>query len=299
MIFLHLLSAIFQRLPLGVALWLGECLGIIAYITFPSRRRTAFNNLRLALGNAKTDKELRHIAWQVGKNMGKNAVEFFRLPRLSAQNIDKYLEWDSLDNLVEALKLNRGAFMLAAHFGNWELTAVALSLKGFTVNLVTKYLKNELLNRFWLDTRSKLHINPLYREGSLRDIIKALKTNGLMGFVLDQNTRRNEGIFVNFFGRPACTIPSLAVLTQRLNTPVLPCFTVRKPNGRHRVIIEKYMLFQEPPAGQDAIAYNTQLYTDIIERYIRRHPDHWIWMHKRWKTQPLAENSKHQAPNTK
>jgi KDO2-lipid IV(A) lauroyltransferase len=287
MLLLRILSAIFQRLPLGIALWLGECIGVIAYLTFPSRRKTTYNNLRLAFGHTKTDKEFRRIAWQMGRNMGQNAVEFFRLPLLTPKNIDNYVEWDSLENVVEALKLNRGAFLLAAHFGNWELTAMALAVKGFTMNLVTKYLKNETLNRFWLATRARLNINPLYREGSLREIIKALKANGLMGFVLDQNTRRNEGIFVNFFGRPACTIPSLAVLTQRLNTPVLPCFTVRLPNGRHRVVIEKYILFREPPTSEDPIKYNTQLYTDIIERYVRRYPDHWIWMHKRWKTQPL------------
>jgi len=268
---------------------LGEWLGILAYFVVPSRRRTTFNNLKLSLGRDKPESELRRIAWEMAKNMGKNTVEFFRLPIITPKNIDNYVQCRGLEHLEEALKLNRGAFMLTAHFGNWELALATMVAKGYSMNLVTKYLKNELLNRFWLESRRKLGINAFYREGSLKEIIRALKSNGLMGFVLDQNTRRDEGVFVNFFGRPACTIPSLAVLSQRLETPVVPTFIIQKPNGRHCLTFEKHLMFRQPPDSQDPIVYNTQIYTDVIERYIRQYPEQWIWMHKRWKTQPASK----------
>ncbi|MFH1228609.1 MAG: lysophospholipid acyltransferase family protein [Planctomycetota bacterium] len=286
MLFLRLLSAVLQRLPLSLSMLLGEWLGIFAYFAVPSRRRTALNNLRLSLGNEKSQAELNRIAWEMAKNIGKNTIEFFRLPMITPKNIDNYVEFKGLENLQEALKLNRGAFMLTAHFGNWELALAAMVVKGYSMSLVTKYLKNEMLNQFWLESRRKLGINVFYREGSLKEIIRALKANGLMGFVLDQNTKREEGVFVNFFGRPACTIPSLAVLSQRLETPVVPTFIIRKPNGRHCLTFGKHLMFSQTSGSQDPIVYNTQVYTDVIERYIRQYPEQWIWMHKRWKTQP-------------
>ncbi|MBI4713431.1 MAG: lysophospholipid acyltransferase family protein [Planctomycetes bacterium] len=279
-----------QRLPLRTALFLGDCLGLFAYYAFPRRRRHTHQHLRMALGNQKTPAELKQIAVRMAKNLGRNVAEFLRLPMLNEKNIDGYIEWSGLENLKEALALNRGALMLTAHFGNWDLAAVACVLKGFPVNLITKYLKNETINRFWLDYRKKMKVKALYRAGTLREIVQSLRDNQLMGFVLDQNTKREDGIFVNFFGRPACTIPSLAVLSQRLNAPVVPILMVRRPGGRHRIFIEKHLLFQKLPDQDEAIRHNTQIYTDIIERYIRQYPDHWIWMHRRWKTQPNNPN---------
>lgn len=283
---LRLLVALVQRVPLSFALRLGEILGIISYWTVPKRRRIALENLQKALGEKYDKKELRALVWKMALNLGRNVMEFLRLPIMKAKEIDRLIEFVGLEHLNRALKEGKGVFVLTAHFGNWDLLAAAMAFKGYHTNLVTKYLKSKLLNTLWQDFRRRVKVNILYREKSLKDIIRRLKMNELIGFVLDQNTKRNEGVFVNFFGRPAATIPSLAILAHRLGTPVVPAFIIRKKGGYHRVEFLPPIEFQKKATLEESIIHNTQIYTDIIEHYIRRYPDHWIWLHRRWKTQP-------------
>lgn len=285
---LRLMSSVAQRLPIKSVLRLGELLGIFTYCTIPKRKRIALKNLRAAFGKERTEPELRHIVWSMGKNLGRNVMEFLRLPVMTLKDIEHYIEFVGLENLEAALTQGKGAFVLTAHFGNWDLFAAALAFKGYPTNLVTKYLKSEILNQLWLDYRSRVKVNPLYREGSLKEIVRHLKSNEIMGFVLDQSTKREEGVFVNFFGRPACTIPGLATLAQRLETPVVPGFIIRKKGAYHRIVLEPALPFQRCGTIEETIVHNTQVYTDVIERYIRAYPEHWIWIHRRWKTKPLA-----------
>ena len=122
MILLRLISNIVKRMPLSLALWLGEYIGMLAYLAFPTRRKTAMTNLHLAFPE-KSDGELKAIARQMARNMGQNMTEFFRLPLITPQNLGRYVEWSGLEHLESALKHGRGAFILSAHFGNWELMA--------------------------------------------------------------------------------------------------------------------------------------------------------------------------------
>jgi len=224
--------------------------------------------------------------------MGRNAIEFLRLPSLTKDNMDAYIKWSGLEHLDNALKLNKGVFVLTAHLGNWDLVASGYSLKGYQVNLITKHLKIEFLNRFWMESRAQKNITQLYREGSIKEIINALKRNELMGFILDQHTHSADGVLVDFFGRPCWTTPGLAVLAQRLKAPVVPSFIIRQPNGTHQVFIEPAIPFVEKTTQEETIRYNTQAYTNCLERYIRQYPDQWIWMHRRWKvaTHPVRED---------
>ncbi|MDI6789035.1 MAG: lysophospholipid acyltransferase family protein, partial [Planctomycetota bacterium] len=235
---------------------------------------------RTSNGASKTKLLHGHIARKVARNMGKNIIEFLRLPILTEKKLEGYIEWSGLEHLDNALKLNKGVFILTAHLGNWDLIAAACALKGYRVNLITKHLKINLLNKFWLDYRARMNINQLYREGHLREIINALKRNELMGFILDQHTKSSDGIKVNFFNRPAWTTPSLAVLSQRYNIPVVPGFIIRQNNGRHKIIFEEKI---EPCEKDKSPQFYTQLYTDVIERYVRKYPEQWIWMHRRWR----------------
>lgn len=282
---LRALVVTIQRVPLYFALKIGHGIGLFAYTVAPRRRRITMDNLKHAFPE-KSQKDYNNIMFNMDRNLGYNIVEFLRLPIMKQPYFDKYIEFEGLENLDAALTKGKGVFILTAHFGNWDLVAASTVVKGYPINLVTKYLKNEMLNDLWLGYRKKLNVNIMYREGSLRQIIKHLKKNEGMGFVLDQNTRRTEGVFVNFFGRPACTIPSLATLAQRLETPVVPCFMIRKKGPYHKVVFEPEVPFEKKATLEETVVHNTQRYTDVIERYIRAYPDHWIWMHRRWKTQP-------------
>ena len=295
MIILKLLSLFVRLLPLSLALKCGELLGLLFYYLFPSRRRITLDNLSQAFNNfthgVYTERSERAphstpalIARSMARNMGKNAMEFLRLPSLTKDNMDNYIKWSGLEHLDNALKLQKGAFVLTAHLGNWDLVASAYALKGYQVNLITKHLKIEFLNKFWMQSRSQKNITQLYREGSIKEIINALKRNELMGFILDQHTHSKDGVLVNFFGRPCWTTPGLAVLAQRLKVPVVPSFIIRQPDGTHKAFVEPAIPFVEKETQEETIRYNTQAYTDCLEKYIRQYPDQWIWMHRRWKT---------------
>ncbi|MBI4834167.1 MAG: lysophospholipid acyltransferase family protein [Planctomycetes bacterium] len=281
---LRILIAVVRRVPATVALQIGEAIGIFGYMVVPKRRRISLENLRFAFPEKK-DSELRRIVFGMAKNLGRNMMEFLRLPAMKLADINRYIEFEGLENLDKALAEGKGVFILTAHFGNWDLLAASMAFKGYRTNLVTKYLKSELLNKLWLDYRKQVKVNIMYREGSLKDIIRHLKANEIMGFVLDQNTKREEGVFVNFFGRPACTIPSLSTLSERLDVPVVPGFIIRKHGAYHKVVYEPALTFQKRDNLEESIVYNTQIYSDVMERYIRQYPDHWIWLHRRWKTQ--------------
>ena len=193
---LRILVVIIQRVPLYVALKIGHGIGLFAYAIAPRRQKIAIDNLSKAYPE-KSKKECKKIMYIMDRNLGYNITEFLRLPIMTQAYFNKYIEFEGLENLDNALSKGKGAFILTAHFGNWDLVAAATVVKGYTINLVTKYLKNEMLNDLWLGYRKKLNVNIMYREGSLRKIIKHLKENECMGFVLDQNTRRDEGVFVN------------------------------------------------------------------------------------------------------
>ncbi|MBI5778696.1 MAG: lysophospholipid acyltransferase family protein [Planctomycetes bacterium] len=292
MLLLKLLSLFARLLPLSLALKSGEVLGLLFHYLFPSRRRITLDNLRQAFATLHAPRSTLHalryspalIARSMARHMGRNAIEFLRLPALTKDNMDTYIKWSGLEHLDNALKLNKGAFVLTAHIGNWDLVASGYSLKGYKVNLITKHLRIEFLNRFWLASRAEKNIVQLYREGSIKEIINALKRNEIMGFILDQHTHKSDGILVDFFGRPCWTTPGLAVLAQRYDAPVVPSFIIRQPDGTHKVFVEPAIPFVEKDTQEETIRYNTQAYTNVLERYIRQYPDQWIWMHRRWKT---------------
>jgi KDO2-lipid IV(A) lauroyltransferase len=304
MFLLKAISLFIRLLPFKIALSLGEMLGLLSYYLFPSRRAITVTNLKLT--RLWSNLQINCIAREVAKSMGKNIIEFLRLPSLSQKRMNHYIEWEGLEHLENAFTQNRGVFILTAHLGNWDLIASAVALKGYRVNLITKHLKIGILNKFWLSYRAKMGINQLYRQGSLREIISALKNNELIGFVLDQHTKSTDGIIVDFFNRPAWTTPSLAVLSQRYNVPVVPGFIIRQPNQKHKIIFEPPITFLQPrwdgvyppmsirgtvaqqSTNEETIRYNTQVYTNVIERYVRKYPEQWIWMHRRWKKERRA-----------
>lgn len=286
---LRLLASLAQRLPLGFVLYLGELLGILTYHIVTDKKRIAMENLRVSLGKEYTEHELKHIFREMAKNLGRSIMEFLRLPAMTPKYIEHYIKFTGLENLEKALAQGKGVFILSAHFGNWELLAAALVFKGYPISIIVKHFINRMLNLSCLDYRRRVKVTPLYWKGSSKEIVRCLKNNELIGFILDQNTKREEGVFVNFFGRPACTIPGLAVLAQRLGTPVVPAFIIRENKAYHRLVLEPPLAFQKHGTLKETIVHNTQIYTAALERYIRAYPDHWAWVHRRWKTKPLRE----------
>jgi KDO2-lipid IV(A) lauroyltransferase len=278
-----LFAAAMARLPLPVALAMGRGLGRFFGLVVARQRRRALAHLAQCLPE-KSDAERRAICRRMFANLGMNTIEMFRWIGGAESELQTRIRFDGTDTAREALARGRGVLVLTAHIGNFDLMGLWAASR-YPLTIISKDLKNEALNTFWMEKRARAGLKIVPAHNSYRACLSVLKRGECLGFILDQNMTRKEGIFVNFFGRPACTTPGLAVLSAHAGAPVLPIFIVRGPGGLHEIKVGRRM---DPPADRTpaSIAQATEEYTSVIENMVRAYPDQWIWMHRRWRTQP-------------
>lgn len=278
--FLNSLSWILGRLPLRGALALGRGFGIFMAL-LGRRRREVIERISDCLGVEKP--EACKIRKRMYQNLGMTAVEFLRQPHMREEEVKQHIQFRGLEHVPPE---GTPALALVAHTGNWELLAAASPLfYPNPLHVVVKALKPESLNTWITACRSRWGTEIHDRRGSARDLIKILNRGDILAFILDQNAKRNWGVFVNFFGKPACTSDGLSQLAAMKSLPTYPVFCRRLPDYSLEVSISPPL---PPPADRspEAIKAHTQKCTLEIERFIRQYPEQWIWMHRRWKTKP-------------
>lgn len=280
---LKIFSWLFAALPLPAALATGRGLGRAFGFVVPRNRSRAMENLTRCFPE-KSWAECRAIMWRMFANLGMNTAEMLRWIGGRVEETSQRIRLENEEEALRCLKEGHGAVILTAHIGNWDLMGLWAASR-IPLTIISKVIKNEALNRFWMEKRAAANVKIVPAHNSYRQCLRVLKDNGCLGFILDQNMIAREGIFVEFFGRPACTTPGLAVLSAHARSPVMPVFMFREPGGRHVV---KVFPVLAPPADREpaTLAAATQQYTKIIEGVIREFPDQWIWMHRRWRTQP-------------
>ena len=273
-----------SRLPRSLALFIGGRLGVLAYWFAHEQRRLACEHIRLSL--ELTDRRnVRAIAKACFKNIGKTLVEFMRFPRLNSRQIDQYVRFEGIQHVHDALSKGNGAIILTGHFGNWELLAASISNTIAPLFPIVRELRSPRLNVIVSGYREKAGYSTIDRDTGIRQALRCLKRNELLGIVADVDTTVN-GVFVNFFGRPAYTPYSPVAFALKTGAAILPSFIIRQPDGTHQAIIEEPLELKRCNDKEQELVKNTQKFTEIIESYIRKHPEQWIWMHKRWKTRP-------------
>jgi KDO2-lipid IV(A) lauroyltransferase len=176
--------------------------------------------------------------------------------------------------------------MFGAHFGNWELSAVAVSLLLKPVVVIYRPLDSSILEDLVLWVRTSAGTIALPKERAMRKMLRSLRKNEIVGVMMDQNMAWQEGVFVDFFERPACTTNGLALLALHTDAPVVPGYILRLENGKYRLVIKEEMQVNRTGDEDDDILINTQNFTRVIEDIIRQQPDQWLWLHQRWKTKP-------------
>jgi KDO2-lipid IV(A) lauroyltransferase len=276
--------AIFRAIPtpLRRALFVGFFR--LFYLLVPRQRLIAHHNLRRAFPE-KSEEEILSIVKGVYRNMGLVAAEFFDIPSLTRENIGDLVDAEGLENCHKALEKGKGVLMFGAHFGNWELEAVAASLFLKPFVAIYRPLDNAILDRLVLKVRSITGNTLLEKNRAMRTMLRTLKNNEMVGILMDQNVDVYEGVFVDFFGRPACTTDGLAILALHTGAPVLPGYMARLPNGRYRFVLGPEVPIVDTGDKQADVAENTQRFMKVIEETIRQYPDQWLWVHQRWKTQ--------------
>jgi len=291
---LRILGACFNALPLTWALAVGRGLGWCFGSVLRIRRAEALAALRRTFPE-KSERERRAVLRRMDRHLGMNVVETFRLARVSDAYLRDFIDWEGEAQAHDILGAGKGMLVLSAHIGHWDLLCSVAPRFNYPTTVITKQIKNEALNRYWMTTRERFGLKFVPAHNSYRRCLSALKKNEIVAFVLDQNMTREEGIFVDFLGKPACTTPGLAYLSAQSGAAVLPVFMLRRPGGHHLIKILPPIL-PPPDRKPETIREYTQRYTRIIADMVRQYPDQWIWIHRRWKTVPLAADPPAPAP---
>ncbi len=287
---LRLALNFFQSIAHDTALSIGRALGTVVYWLLPGRRRIGMVNLGLAFGHTIDLSDKRLILKRMWQNYGCSLVEFFRFPLYRLENIDQHVSWEGFEHLEASVAGGKGTLVLTAHVGNWDLLSLAAGIRVKPVGVVAKTIRSQFWNKFLVGQRMEQFVHCFVKRNSIRDIIRSLRNNGIVGMVLDQDALDSDGrVFVDFFGRKASTISSVAVLSQRLDLPVLPMFDIRGRRGRHRILVLPPIRFEKQESLEQGILHNTRRYQEVLEEVIRRHPEQWNWIHRRWKRRPPGE----------
>jgi KDO2-lipid IV(A) lauroyltransferase len=222
----------------------------------------------------------------VYRTLGITAADFFEIPSLTKENIGDLVEVEGLENCKKALEKNRGLLMFGGHFGNWELSAVTVSLLLKPVVVIYRPLDSSVLEDLVLWVRTSAGSIAVPKDRAMRKMLRSLGKNEIIGIMMDQNMAWQEGVFVDFFGRPACTTNGLALLALHTDAPVIPGYILRLENGKYRLVIKEEMQVVRTGDEDEDILINTQNFTRVIEDIVRQQPDQWLWIHQRWKTKP-------------
>ena len=276
-------------LPRSVSLVLGGWLGILGFWFASQQKRLACEHIRLCLDIAD-ESRVKTIAKKCFENLGKTVVEFMRFPRMNPEQIQKFVSFEGIQHVEDALAKGKGAIILTGHFGNWELLAASISATVAPLSPIVRKLRSPRLNVLVSRYREKAGYTTIDRDTGVRQALRCLKRNELLGIVADVDTTVN-GVFVDFFGKPAYTPYSPVAFALKTGAAILPAFIVRQPDGTHRAIIEPSLALERCDVKEKELVINTQKFTKIIESYIRKYPEQWIWMHKRWKTRPEASKT--------
>lgn len=287
---LRLALNFFQSVSHEAALAIGRALGTLVYYLLPERRRIGMINLGIAFGDRLDDRRKRQILRRMWQNYGCSLAEFFRFPLYRPQNLDRHVRWHGFRHLERSVAAGKGTLVFTAHLGNWDLLSLATGMRVKPVGVVTKTVRSQFWDHFLVGQRMESYVHSFLKRNSLREIIRSLHTNGIVGLVMDQDAQDSDGrVFVDFFGRKASTMSSVAVLSRRFKLPVLPVFDIRGRRGRHRILVLPPMEFEQQETLELGILHNTKRYQEVLERVIRHHPEQWNWIHRRWKRRPEGE----------
>lgn len=276
-------------LPRRFARNIAVAVAFALYAALPKLRRTAEFNLSLAFPawdvarrNEVIRGMVRNLAWMV--------AEFARFPQYTRENIEEVVILEGHENFLNGQRRGKGVLYLTGHIGAWELSSFAHALYGFPLHYMARPLDNArvdgLVNRY----RCLSGNEPIFKNESARVLLKILKEAGTVGILADQNTMPEEGVFVDFFGKSACTTTGIARVALHTDAAVVPGYAYWDES------IGKYRLRFEPAVGlirtgdtERDVFVNTQKFAKVIEEIIRKYPEQWVWVHARWKTRPQGE----------
>lgn len=290
--FRHLLEYLFflsmglftRILPYRWALAFGAKFGSFGFCCIPIRKQVTLDNLAMALPE-KSESERLAIARQVYRHLGIMAIEHLRFPLMSPQDLLELVVFEGEDVLKAALARGKGVIITGGHFGNWEIMGCSISAAGYPTSFVVADIHNRYLDRMINEHRASMGVKIIPKGVAIRGVLQDLKDNRCIALLMDQDAGKN-GCFVEFFGRQASTPKGPAKYALKTGAAIMLTLSFRQPDGRLKIVFEEIKIDDLTGNGEETIREITQRATTRLEERIREFPDHWFWMHRRWKTQP-------------
>ena len=265
----------------------GSLLGRAFYLVDGGHRRLAIDNLRAAFP-LRSRAECVVIARRMFEHFGQLLMVLLKFSTLTPEQMLSLVEFDGEDRVRVAHAHGRGVLLFTGHFGFWEINALVHALVLNPIAVLARPLDNPSLHDLLERVRTSTGNSVIYRRGAIRRVLRALAANQAVAVLIDQHMHA-DAVYVDFFDRPAATTTALAALAMKTGAPVVPVFALPLPGGRFRMVYEHPV---EPPPADDpeAVRKFTQRCTDVLEMYVRRYPELWLWMHRRWRDVPGGEH---------
>jgi KDO2-lipid IV(A) lauroyltransferase len=276
--------ALVRRLPMRTVRTIGHRLGRLAFYFDNSRRRIALENLTNAFPS-RSRPEIETIAQAMFAHFAAVLLELLKFATLTEAEMTALVDVEGTDRVTQAYQQGRGVILITGHFGYWEVQGIMLALQTKPSSVLARPLDNPYLHEMLEQIRRRTGNSVIYRQGAVRKILRELAANRGVAILIDQHLHTPDAIYVDFFRRPAATTSAVGALAARTGATVIPSFGLPIENGRYRLVFDHPI---EPPRDDtpDAIREFTQRCTDVLEMYVRRNPELWLWMHRRWRERP-------------
>jgi KDO2-lipid IV(A) lauroyltransferase len=246
-------------------------------------------NLEIAFPE-KSPRQRKRILKQVYTGLGRQLADFCQFSSWTQESAKRIAIYEGFENFDAALKAGKGVLLLTGHFGAWEVGSFVHSLNGYPIKIVVRDLDNPQVDALVKRYRTMHGNETVDNREFLRGLLSAMRANETVGILMDTNITPPQGVFVNFFGTAACTAAGLARVAMKTGATVIPAYTLWDP------VLKRYKISFDAPiatvtTGDTAadVLTNTQNYNDALEAIIRRHPEQWLWVHRRWKTRPSGD----------
>lgn len=276
-------------LPRPVRLKVAYFFGYLGYLLAKRLRKTARKNLEMALPDLSSQRH-EEIIKGVFRNFGRLLAEFSYFPKFTPQEIKQVVIYEGLEHYLNAINKGRGVLFLTGHVGAWELSSFAHAVYGYPHNILVRQIDNPYIDKLVDYYRGCKGNKAIDKNNSVRAILSALKRGEAVGILIDLNTVRNQGVFCDFFGIPACSTTGLATLALRTRAAVVPGFLLWDESlRRHKLHFEPEVELIVTGDQKEDIYQNTAQFNKVIEKIVRLYPEQWMWVHRRWKTRPEGE----------
>jgi Kdo2-lipid IVA lauroyltransferase/acyltransferase len=262
----------------------------IFYILAKKHRTNMIHHLTLAFGSEKTEDEILKIARDVPRHFAVAVVDTVRIPNIIREGFDRYVKAENLHILDTAMKTGKGAVILTGHFGNWELMGAYMAQQKYPIRVVGAPLKNPLLDKLLVNMRNNAGYRSVHRGRSAKAFLRILKQGGFLGILIDQDIKKINGVFVDFFGKKAYTPTGPVMFALRFGIPIIPMFIHLEKDLTYHIQCFDPIRITNTGNPENDIKINTQMCSDVYEAVIRRHPEQWAWIHRRWNQKPEAND---------